>query len=781
MNHFVPSPPNKEALLNISKDLSLAVPLAVDIDCLKDPITFGAWSTANRFVALPMEGCDSLPDGSPSGFTYRRYRRIAAGGYGIVWFEAVAVNETGRSSAQALWLHEKNLPLFADLVQAMRDAAAKDGCGKIICILQLTHAGRYARPDGKPLPVMTHRIPTLDQIQGFPSHFPLVEDSELDALQDDFLRTAQLAIKAGFDGVDVKCCHGYLVSSLLGAHKREGRYGGSFANRTRFLLETTQKIRDNLPEALLATRMNVWDGLNFPYGWGTSQANPQGPDLDEPKKLALELRKAGIDLFGITLGLPRIDPQLNRPSSQYMGTTQEHEHPLKGVSRFLGILEEMQSTLSDRPVVLAGLTWLGKNIPLVAAGMMERNSRFLLGLGRTIYANPNAPKQMIQGNNPKPLCTTCSKCSFLMKHSKPAGCVVHDASVYLPAYKQLVKEGKTFLPHKEKAVALFINDNSTMINTVYGEGRKESLGAMVALHPETLSKTELLGRKEEFKNLQYIFSTWGMPCFTEEELAGFPRLKAVFYAAGSVKSFATPFLRRNIKVISAWEMNAQPVAAFVTAQILLAAKGYFRNTEDSSHPQKRSEGKCHTGQGIFRAKVALLGFGKIARRVCTLLQQHEMDILVVDPFLSEKEAFRLGIQKIDLDAAFENALIISNHLPDLPETKGMISGKHFRMMRTNGIFINTGRGAQVQEEEMIEVLSKRSDLSAFLDVTFPEPPDPSSDLYRLSNIRMTSHIAGSIGSEVVRMADCVIEELKRMESGGDLLYSITAEQLDKMA
>ena len=783
MNPMAPPPSRPEELQRLAATLGVALPYRADFAPLTAPIEISGFSSENRMVALPMEGCDAEPDGSPSGLTYRRYHRIASGGYGIIWFEATAVAREGRSSDHALWLHEKTVARFADLVATIRETARAAGRQNVLCILQLTHAGRYARVDGRARPVVAHRVPALDQAQGLGADFPLVTDEKLDALQDDFVRTAQLAIAAGFDGVDMKCCHGYLVSSLLGAHRREGRYGGSYENRTRFVRETTRKLKNALPGIFLASRMNVWDGLDFPYGWGASCKKNGGPDLAEPKRLVQELAADGIALFGITIGLPRFDPHHNRPSSHYMGATKTDEHPLTGIARFIGISAAMQKAIPSTPVVSAGLAWLGGHMPHVAAGILSEGGATLAGFGRGIYATPNAPHDLSAGRPLKQPCTTCSKCSFLMKHGKPAGCVVRDSAVYLPAYQELVRAGKAFAPAPagSRPRAVLLCEKPRNIDYVYGCGRREELARLVDLHPDVLNKSELLRQAEKFAGLKYIFTTWGMPVLTEEELSWFPELKAVFYAAGSVKFFAAPFLKKGVAVISAAETNGQPVAAFVASQILLGCKGYFRNTGDCRDAGKRIAGGCHSGPGIDRARVALISTGRITVQVIELLKPHELEIVAFNPYLSHAEADALGITKVSLEDAFRTADVISNHLPDIPETKRMLTAAHFSAMKPGAVFINTGRGAQIVEADLIRVFTGRTDLTALLDVTDPEPPQPDSPLYTLPNIHLTSHIAGSLGTEVVRMADTVMDDFKRMESKGAPRFAVTLEMLEKMA
>ncbi|HEX8465036.1 MAG TPA: hydroxyacid dehydrogenase, partial [Abditibacterium sp.] len=258
-----------------------------------------------------------------------------------------------------------------------------------------------------------------------------------------------------------------------------------------------------------------------------------------------------------------------------------------------------------------------------------------------------------------------------------------------------------------------------------------------------------------------------------------PQLKAVFYAAGSVQPFARSFLRRGISVVSAWAANGVPVAQWTLAQILLANKGFFRNTREFVGPQTSKT--AFAGRGNFGASVSLLGAGAVGRMVIELLRPFQLQVGVFDPFLELDEAAKLGVRKVELMEAFERGAVVSNHLADLPATVGMLRGEHFRAMPTNATFINTGRGATVRQEELIEVLHLRPDLSALLDVTDPEPPRADSPLWTMPNVVLTSHIAGSIGDEVVRMADVVIEEFESWQAAKPLRFSVNLEMLETMA
>jgi phosphoglycerate dehydrogenase-like enzyme len=329
--------------------------------------------------------------------------------------------------------------------------------------------------------------------------------------------------------------------------------------------------------------------------------------------------------------------------------------------------------------------------------------------------------------------------------------------------------------------AAFFCNNPDLVQFVYAQGRKEKLEAGTRMYPEMISSQNFEQHVENLQDLEVVFSTWGMPELSEAQLERLPGLKAVFYGAGSVQGFARPLLKRNITLMSAWGANAVPVAEFTLAQILLASKGYYRNIRDSKCPDIRKSGEPFRGRGNYGETVALLGAGMIGRKVIELLRNFHLQVIVHDPFLSDEAAGSLGVEKVSLEAAFERGYVVSNHVPDLPATKNMLGGKLFERMRENAVFINTARGATVVEGELLAVLKQRHDLTALLDVTCPEPPEESSEFYTLPNIYLTSHIAGSLGDEVVRMADFCIEEFERWKKGEPLKYAVTQSMLETMA
>lgn len=328
--------------------------------------------------------------------------------------------------------------------------------------------------------------------------------------------------------------------------------------------------------------------------------------------------------------------------------------------------------------------------------------------------------------------------------------------------------------------AVFLCCNESNIHRVYGGGAYQKLYALTDVYHTVITSAGMLEEHLSFlENVEVIFSTWGMLSLDEKIIKKLPSLKAVFYAAGSVKGFAQPFLNCGVKVISAWKANGLPVAEFTLGHILLACCGYFPNICD--YQVRKLEKGVFQGGGSYREKVGIIGAGCIGRRVIELLQPFDLELLLYDPYLAAADAAALGAEQADLNRLFKECIVVSNHLPLTGETRGMIGEAHFAMMRDHATFINTGRGATVDEDAMIKVLECRPSVRAVLDVTIKEPPEEHSPLYQLSNVLLSSHIAGSKGNELFRMADYCLDEFKRFQQGEPLQYEVTESMLENMA
>jgi phosphoglycerate dehydrogenase-like enzyme len=340
------------------------------------------------------------------------------------------------------------------------------------------------------------------------------------------------------------------------------------------------------------------------------------------------------------------------------------------------------------------------------------------------------------------------------------------------------------MDRNEKKNAVFFGDKS-QIKYVYSADTVKKLSEIVNFDTdEVISPAEAEANKEILSKTDYIFTTWGMPHFERKEIREYlPRLKAVFYAAGSVQHFAREFLDENVAVFSAWAANAVPVAEYTFAQIILAAKGFFQRfhrQEDGPEWKNRNVGVSFPGS--YEIKIGIIGAGMVGKEVIKRLHTLEKtEILVFDPFLSDEAAKELRVEKTDLETLFSSCDVISNHLANNKKTAGMLNGTLFSKMKKNAAFINTGRGAQVIEKDLEEALRSVPTRVALLDVTFPEPPEPDSCLYSLPNVILTPHIAGSLGNEVHRMAEYMLEECKAFDKGLPTRYSVSHAMLETMA
>ncbi len=407
-------------------------------DALTTPVDVAGKILPHRFTVHPMEGFDADPQGSPGPLAFRRYRRYAEGGAALIWCEATAVRHEARSNPGQFYIHAGNVANFAKLVSDTK-AAGRAAMGfEPVMILQLTHSGRYSKPGGVPEPIIAHRSPILDPKHNLPEDYPVVTDDYLDGLQDTFVEAANLAKQAGFDGVDIKSCHRYLFSELLASHTREGKYGGSLENRTRMLREIYAKIREGQPELIVSTRVNVFDAIPYPYGFGVDKDDHLKPDLSEPLELIRELRNMGLPLLNISIGNPYSNPHVGRPYDWPIKTMPPPpEHPLFGVDRFFGIIRDVQQANADLPVIATGFAWLRQFMPNVAAPMIENGWATLIGQGRGSFAYPDAVRDILENGRMQPdkCCVTCSACTQIMRDGGKTGCVVHDSKIYGPQYR----------------------------------------------------------------------------------------------------------------------------------------------------------------------------------------------------------------------------------------------------------------------------------------------------------------------------------------------------------
>ena len=336
--------------------------------------------------------------------------------------------------------------------------------------------------------------------------------------------------------------------------------------------------------------------------------------------------------------------------------------------------------------------------------------------------------------------------------------------------------------------AIFLANYKGNIDYVYPKETQERIKSLVDIDLDKVYCQEDLEASApgEFDDVEYIFSTWSMPGGSEDKddfARFFPNAKALFYAAGSVKYFAQHYLNRGIKIFSAFAANAVPVAEFSVAQILLANKGYYQSSRafNNAESYKAAGDISRAHAGNYNTNVGIVGAGMIGKMVIELLKPFKLNIKLFDIFVSAEKAKEMGCEKVEtLEELFVTCDVVSNHLANVPATVGIFKGEYFENMKKNGTFINTGRGAQVDEAGMLAALKKRGDVSAILDVTIDEPPI-NKDFYELENVFLTPHIAGSQANEVARMSELVVDQLENMLKGLPTKYEVTEKMLATMA
>jgi 2,4-dienoyl-CoA reductase-like NADH-dependent reductase (Old Yellow Enzyme family) len=427
----------KDELIAKGKELGLEIPYLDDISALFRTFDLGGFRIANRMVVQPMEGYDSEKDGAPSWLTKRRYFRYAEGGSGIIWYEAVSVMHEGRSNPHQLWIHGRNFGSFARLNDEVRKNAIRQGMDPYL-VVQLTHSGRYSKPDGVPKPLVAGLNPDLDKSVPY-----ILTDDDLKRIIDRFVDSAKLAYRAGFNAVDLKACHGYLfVDALASRGRKESIFGGEEPERRfRLLLETYDRIHYEIPDILITVRLGVSD--LYSGGFGVDEKG--FADFSEPLMLAGHLSSRGIRLMNLTMGSPYHNPHVNRPfDNPVPGQTLPDEHPLSGVMRMIEGTALFQSGFPEIAFTGSAYSFLRHHAPNIAAAVIEEGKATFAGFGRNSFAYPSMPADLKKNGtaDPRKFCITCSGCTRLIRGLRPGGCVIHDREIYGNELKKLIADGK---------------------------------------------------------------------------------------------------------------------------------------------------------------------------------------------------------------------------------------------------------------------------------------------------------------------------------------------------
>jgi 2,4-dienoyl-CoA reductase-like NADH-dependent reductase (Old Yellow Enzyme family) len=402
----------------------------------------------NRFCVLPMEGWDGELDGRPSEYTRRRWRRFGQSGAKLIWGgEAVAVRHDGRASPNQLQMNASTQPAIAalreELVASHRDHFGANADADLFVGLQLTHSGRFAKPDAKdrPAPLTACVNPVLDR--RFASTPHVFTDDELDRLVDEFIVAARKAEACGFDFVDIKQCHGYLGHELLGARNRPGRYGGSLDNRLRFVRSVIQGIQAAVPRLTIGVRLSAVDvvpykkdaeGVGEPEtmdptsrlaGFGVLTDSELDGALEEPRALLSALEALGVRWLCVTAGTPYYSPHITRPAFfPPMDGYQPPEDPLQGVARQIQTTAHLKAAFPNMIFVGSGYTYLQEWIPNVGQYNLRNGMTDFVGLGRIMLSYPDLPADVLSGATLKrsALCRTFSDCTTGPRMGLISGC-----------------------------------------------------------------------------------------------------------------------------------------------------------------------------------------------------------------------------------------------------------------------------------------------------------------------------------------------------------------------
>jgi 2,4-dienoyl-CoA reductase-like NADH-dependent reductase (Old Yellow Enzyme family) len=447
-------------------ELGLDVPVdeqvlsAAEASPLAAPLKVGRVEVGNRWCIHPMEGWDANRDGSPSPHTLRRWRNFGLSGAKLIWGgEAAAVRPDGRANPNQTLATESNraglAALLRELTEAHREAfGSLEG---LVIGLQLTHSGRFCKPEDhhKSAPRIAYHHPLLDaKFKIDPNDQSVVfTDSELEELANAYVAAARLARDLGFQFVDVKACHGYLLHEFLSARRRPGKYGGDLAGRSRLLVSIIDRVRDEMPDLMIGVRLSVFDfvpyatGLEIgrpmeyekllPYdcGFGCSPDDPLVPDLTEPLELMRMLVNHGVAILNVTCGSPYYNPHIQRPAifppiDGYLPP----EDPLVGVARQIAAVRECKQALANVPMVGTGYSYLQDYLPNVAQATVRAGWTDFVGLGRMVLAYPELPADTLAGRAlaRKRVCRTFSDCTTAPRNGLISGCFPLD-----PYYKAL--------------------------------------------------------------------------------------------------------------------------------------------------------------------------------------------------------------------------------------------------------------------------------------------------------------------------------------------------------
>ena len=422
-------------------ELHVYLPFAQDTRILSSEIVIGDRHIPNRLGTAPMEGADAEPDGAPSELTRRRYQRAAEGGSGMLWYEAVSIVPEGRSGPHQLMLTRDNLDTYKRMNEAVREVGYRKNKFFPYLVMQANHSGRYSNPYGAPAPLIAYRHPYYEKLRAADDSC-IVSDDYLKRLEEQFGEAAFLAKEAGFDAVDIKACHGYLLFELLSAYTRPGNYGGTFENRTRLLRCGIANAKQaETRDFKVTARLSIYDGYPYPYGFGVAEGGSDLPDMTEPVRLVRTLyEEDGLLFVNLTMGNPYVNSHVTRPFD--FGKYVPSEHPLAGVARMIREVGKVKKEVPGMIISASAPSYLREYAGYYAAGAIEEGLCDQMLFGRMSFADPDFANEILMNGtiDPKRACLACGKCGDLIRASRPTGCVIRGDRLYLSEYQAYLKD-----------------------------------------------------------------------------------------------------------------------------------------------------------------------------------------------------------------------------------------------------------------------------------------------------------------------------------------------------
>jgi NADPH2 dehydrogenase len=437
------------------RDLNVPIRLEADIQTALTPLSIGRRRVGNRFAIHPMEGCDGTLDGAPDDLTFRRWERFGGGGAKLLWGEAVAIDPAARANTRQLLLSDGNLPALERLIAVARTAHGP--AADFLVGLQLTHSGRWSYPT----PLVMFHDPALR------NNGRIITDDELDRLQDLYVSATLRARDIGADFIDIKQCHRYLLSEMLAARTRPGKYGGSLENRTRFVREVLARLTAEVPDLILGSRMNFFDGVPYRKNATTGIGEPLPGatenylEAEEAVEALRMFRDAGLQLVNVTAGCPYFNPHVGRPADKEPPDGYGAPEPqLAGVARHFQLAEAAVRACPEVPVVGTGYSYLRQYALEAGEANLCDGRVSIIGMGRGAIAYPDFAHDVKMDK--KKVCITVSYCTTLMRAKGnelgqyAAGCAPRD-----PVYGKLLQE----IQKKERELARAKASNDAAVKT----------------------------------------------------------------------------------------------------------------------------------------------------------------------------------------------------------------------------------------------------------------------------------------------------------------------------